>query len=143
MNSFNDVSALKVISCPYYPMQAGNVKVNKVTGIFVVLYAECDDSGVVIPQNVVALKVTTSRPYTGMFVQVNDTTQLTLNGVKADFSFRRESFILGSHLNTLPVSNCTVLGELSIQDSTKVLSMVSNFYGKVVEQSCNSLVKKA
>jgi hypothetical protein len=143
MNSFNSVSALKVVSCPYYPMQAGNVKVNKVTGIFVVLYAECDDDNVLIPQNVVALKVTTSRPYTSMFVQVDNSTKLTLNGGSSEFTFRKESYILASHLNTLPASNCTVLGELSIQDSTKVLSMVSTFYSKVVGQSCNGLVKKA
>lgn len=139
----NKVSALKVVACPYYPMQAGDVKVNKVTGIFVVLYAEQEDENVLIPQNVVALKVTTSRPYTSLFVQVDNNTELTLDGSPSEFVFRKESYILGSHLNTLPYSNCTLLGELSIKDSSKVLSMVSTFHNKVVGQSCISINKKA
>ena len=139
----NKVSALKVVACPYYPMQAGDVKVNKVTGIFVVLYAEQEDENVLIPQNVVALKVTTSRPYTSLFVQVDNNTELTLDGSPSEFVFRKESYILGSHLNTLPSSNCTLLGELSIKDSSKVLSMVSTFHNKVVGQSCISINKKA
>lgn len=139
----NKVSALKVVACPYYPMQAGDIKVNKVTGIFVVLYTEQEDESVLIPQNVVALKVTTSRPYTSMFVQVDNTTELTLDGEPAEFTFRRESYILGSHLNTLPSSSCTLLGELSIKDSAKVLSMVSTFHNKVIGQSCISINNKA
>lgn len=139
----NKVSALKVVACPYYPMQAGDIKVNRVTGIFVVLYAEHDDDSVLIPQNVVALKVTTSRPYTSMFVQVDNSTKLTFNGGPSDFTFRKESYILGSHLNTLPYSNCTLLGELSIKDSSRVLSMISTFQSKVIGQSCSSINHKA
>lgn len=139
----NDITSLKVVACPYYPMQPGNGIVNKVTGIFVVVYSEFDDNSVIIPQNVLALKVTTSRPYTSMFVAVNDSTSLTLDGKKAEFAFRKESFILGSHLNTLPACNCTVLGELSLEDSSKVLSMLSNCFNKTTEQACRVLINKA
>lgn len=135
---------LKVVSCPYYPIQQGkDVESNKVIGIFVVLYTEAKDSQVLVPQNVVALKVTTARPYTKAFVPVNNSTILMYGDKVSDFSFRKESYVLCSHFNVLPLNNCTVLGELSIEDSIKILDKVSEFSSIMIHQCYDNLQFKA
>lgn len=136
------IKSLKVVFCNYYPMTVRDVESSKVKGIFVVLYSEEDDPNCVVPQNVVALKVTTSRPYSSMYVKVDDTTELISVSESDTFTFRKESYILGNHILTLPIANCVVLGELNTKDSAKVISMVSDLFGKIINQTCTSVINR-
>lgn len=135
-----EIKSLKVVTCPYFPI-SNDASSTKTSGLFVVIYSEEDDAECIIPQNVIALKITSSRPYIGKHIRVGAQTTLTYNGEESHFKFNRESYILCSHFTVLPINQCIVLGVLDKELSAKIISMVSSFNSDIINQCCQQIIK--
>lgn len=129
-----NVQSFKVVNCPYFPMSSKDETCKKTIGLFVVIYNEEEDVNCVVPQNVIALKITTSKPYTSLYHKFSSKTVLTYEGKQSYFSFNKECYVLGTHFITLPTKDCVVVGELSLKDSAAIARIISDSFNKISKQ---------